>query len=73
MKQEKTYFVIKHLFNGTFWNGKGWVIPDFEDNINTYPNIVSEDCYLQELEKISDQDREHCIISEITKITHLVF
>ena len=73
MKQEITYVVIKHLFNGTFWNGEDWVIPSFTDNLNTYPSIISEDCYLQQLEKISDVDKEHCVLSEITQIIQLVF
>ena len=42
MKQKITYVVIKHLFNGTFWNGEDWVIPSFTDNLNTYPSIISE-------------------------------
>ena len=73
MKQETNYVVIKHLFNGTFWNGEAWVIPDFSDNLNTYPNITSEDCYLQQLEKMSKYDKEHCVVSKITKVIQLVF
>ena len=70
--KDQEVIVFKHLFNGTFWNGSKWIIPDSYEELMECKNCILNKT-LGDLCKEAKVDSYDCAFSHIIVQMRLIF
>lgn len=69
---DQEVIVLKHLFNGTFWNGSKWIIPSTYEELMDCKNCIVNKT-LGQLCEDAGVDSFRCIFSTIIVQMRFIF